>query len=323
MIRIGLLGASRIAQTAVLAPLGKTDAFVVTAVAARDVARARAYAEEHGVPAVADDYAALIRRDDVDIVYNGLPPSGHAEWTVAALEAGKAVLCEKPFALNAGEAAEMVAAAERTGKLLLEAFHYRHHVVMRRAKAIVDSGVLGRITGGAAKFAVPIANAPGELRWTASLGGGALMDLGCYSVHALRTLIGAEPQVISAKGRFVDGVDAEMTADLKFPGGIEARIFSSMVAKEATISSVTLTLTGEAGSLDIINFIAPQYGSRFTTTIDGVTTEEPVGGPTSYEAQLENLRAVMLDGETPVTGGRDAIANMTVVDAIYSASGRG
>jgi predicted dehydrogenase len=325
MIRIGLLGASRIAETAVIAPLAKSDAFVVTAVAARDARRAREYADKHGIPSIAEDYAALMRREDVDVVYNALPPSGHAEWTIAALEAGKAVLCEKPFALNAGQAAQMVAAAERTGNLLLEAFHYRHHAVIHRARAIVASGALGRITRGEANFAIPIPkpDTPGDLRWTASLGGGALMDLGVYPVHVLRTLIGAEPEVTGAKGRFDNGVDVEMSASLRFPNGIEAEISCSMVAREMSLDAINLTLTGEAGSLNIVNFLAPQFGCGFTTTIDGVTTVEPVEGPTTYEAQLDNLRAVILDGETPVTGGHDSIANMTVVDAIYGASGRG
>ncbi len=323
MIRIGLVGASKIAETAVIAPVGKSDAFVVTAVAARDTSRARAYAEKHGIAAVADDYAALMRRDDVDVIYNGLPPSGHAEWTIAALEAGKAVLCEKPFALNAGEAAQMVAAAERTGNPLLEAFHYRFHAVMHRAVAIVASGALGRLTGGEARFDIPFPKTPGELRWTASLGGGSLMDMGTYTIHALRTLIGAEPQVTSAEGQFIDGVDAEMAASLRFPGDIETKIHCSMVAKEVSLNSVSLSLTGEAGSMSIMNFLAPQRGCRFTTTIDGATTVEPVEGPATYEAQLEHLRAVMQDGAAPLTGGRDAIANMAVIDAVYSASGRG
>jgi predicted dehydrogenase len=320
MLRIGLLGASRIAGPAVMAPVSKSDAFVITAVAARDAGRARAYAEKHGIPGVADDYAALLRREDVDIVYNGLPPSGHAEWTIVALEAGKAVLCEKPFARNAVEAAQMVAAAERTGNLLLEAFHYRHHAVMHRAKAIVASGVLGRLTRGEANLGVTIRNTPGELRWIAELGGGGLMDLGCYPLHALRTLIGGEPQIIGARGQYVGGVDAEMSASLRFPGDVEAQIACSMVTPEV---SVRLTLAGQSGSLSIVNFIAPQYGSSFTTTIDGVITEESVEGAATYEAQLEHLRAVMLDGAAPLTGGQDAIANMVAIDAIYQAANHG
>jgi predicted dehydrogenase len=319
MLRIGLLGASRIAPTAVIAPVAKSDAFTVTSVAARDPARARAYAESHGIPSVADDYAALVRRDDVDIVYNGLPPAGHPEWTIAALEAGKAVLCEKPFARNAHEAAQMVAAAERTGGLLLEAFHYRHHAVMRRALEIVRSGALGRLVRGEGVFNVAIAKAPGELRWIAEQGGGGLMDLGCYPLHALRTLIGAEPEVVGAKASFEGGVDFDLSADLRFPGGVEASIACCMTPPRP---NAVVTLAGERGSMTIVNFLAPQIGCRFTTTIDGVTTSEATDGPTTYEAQLENLRAVMRDGLKPVTGGADAIANMSAIDAIYRAAGR-
>jgi predicted dehydrogenase len=319
MIRIGLLGASKIAPTAVIGPVGKSDAFEITAVAARDPARARAYAETHGIAGVSEDYAGLVRRDDVDVVYNGLPPAAHEQWTVAALEAGKVVLCEKPFARNADEARRMVGAADRTGNLLLEAFHYRHHRVMRRAEQIVASGALGRLTKGEGVFNVAIAKTPGELRWSVEQGGGGLMDLGCYPLHALRTLIGSEPEVESAEAEFVDGVDSRMSAHLRFAGGVEGSIACAMIAERP---SAALTLTGERGSMTIVNFLAPQIGCRFTTTIDGVTAEEPVEGPTTYEAQLEDLRAVMLDGVPQKTGGADAIGNMEAIDAIYRAAGR-
>jgi hypothetical protein len=114
-------------------------------------------------------------------------------------------------------------------------------------------------------------------------------------------------------------VDAEISSILYFPRGIEAKVACSMTTPQP---SAVLTLTGEKGSMTIVNFLAPQMGCRFTTNIDGVTTNEPVDGPTTYEAQLENLRAVMLDGVAPVTGGDDAIGNMTAIDAIYRAAGR-
>src|SRR5271165_5964752 len=147
-IRIGLLGASKIARGAVIAPARDDRRFVVHAVGARDRDRAAAYAEKYAIPNVAEDYAALVKRDDLDVIYNALPPVGHAPWTIAALEAGKPVLCEKPFARNAGEARAMVEAAEKSGLPLLEAFHYRFHNVIHRAEALLESGVLGRLTGG-------------------------------------------------------------------------------------------------------------------------------------------------------------------------------
>lgn len=319
MLRIGLLGASRIAPGAVLAPAAKRDDVQITCVAARDPHRAAEYAQAHGIAHVAADYGDLIARDDVDLIYNGLPPSAHLEWTVAALEAGKPVLCEKPFAMTATQARTMTQAAERTGQVLIEAFHYRFHNVIRRAEALVRSGALGTIHRAYAVFEAPIARTPDELRWRAELGGGGLMDLGCYPIHALRTLIGEEPQVREARGEFVDGVDVKMTAALAFPSGARAEIACAMVTDNR---AARLTLGGSKGRLEIINFLAPQLGCRFITTIDGETTEQPVDGPTTYEAQLDHVVDVMTKGATPLTGGADAVGNMAVIDGIYAAAGR-
>ena len=294
MLRIGLLGASRIAPTAVIPPAAGRDDVPITAVAARDPARAKAYAETHGIAAVAADYAELIARDDVDLVYNGLPPAGHLEWTLAALGAGKAVLCEKPFARNAAEAKTMVEAAERAGRPLIEAFHYRYHNVIRRAEEIIRSGALGQIHRASAVFQVTIPKDTGDLRWSAEQGGGALMDLGCYPLHLMRTLLGEEPQIREARGTFVDGVDASMTAALAFPSGARADISCSMVPE-----------TRDARA-----------------TIGGETVEHPVDGPSTYEAQLAHVVDVMAGKARPLTGGADAIANMAAIDAIYKLAGR-
>jgi predicted dehydrogenase len=317
--RIGLLGASKIARGAVIAPAKTNPDFEVVAVGARDAGRARAYADEHGIANVAGSYAELVARDNIDVVYNALPPAGHAEWTIAALEAGKTVLCEKPFAMNAAEARQMTDAAARTGRLLIEAFHYRFHNVIRRAEALTKGGALGRITRATAEFKGTIPRSPDELRWRRELGGGGLMDLGCYPTHALRTLLGGEPQVVSAEGRFEDGVDVELSAKLAFPDGVEASLACAMVAPGF---SAPLTIEGERGSLEIVNYLAPQIGCRFTTTIDGKTETQPADGPSTYEAQLLHLAEVLAGTAQPLTGGADAVANMTAIDAIYEAAGR-
>lgn len=318
-IRIGLLGASRIAPPAVIDPAREDGRFVIAAVAARDPERARAYAAAHGVGAVAADYAELVRRDDVDVVYNGLPPAGHARWTIDALEAGKAVLCEKPFARDASEARAMTDAAARTGHPLLEAFHYRFHRVIRDAEALIREGRLGRITRASAGFEVPIRRTPGELRWSREQGGGALMDLGTYPLHALRTLLGEEPMIDSAGGRFEDGVDAELSARLVFPSGAQAGLACSMVAERPM---ARLELIGDRGTLEIVNFVAPQRGCRFVVTIDGIAEERPTDGPSTYAAQLDHLHEVFTGGGPALTGGADAVAQMAAIDALYAAAGR-
>jgi predicted dehydrogenase len=319
VFRIGLLGASKIARTAIMAPVREDARFVVTAVAARDPERARAYAIDHGIASVAETYEALIGRDDVDVIYNGLPPAGHAEWSIAALEAGKAVLCEKPFARNANEARTMVAASTATGRPLLEAFHYRFHSVMRRAVDLVRGGALGRLQSGMAEFNVAVPRTADELRWRSDLGGGAMMDLGCYPLHAMRTLIGAEPEITDASGEFVDGADASMRAELMFPGGVGVAIACSMTMEKPV---ARLRLDGVRGRLEITNFIAPQVGCRFTTTIEGETADYPTDGPSTYAAQLDHLYEVLTGAIQPLTGGTDAIATMTAIDAIYGAAHR-
>lgn len=317
-LRIGLLGASRIAPRAVIEPaLARADV-AVTAVAARDRARARAFAEAHGLAAVADDYAALVRREDVDLVYNALPPAAHVEWTVAALEAGKAVLCEKPFAMDAAEAQVMADAARRTGGLLIEAFHYRHHRVMHDAVALVRSGALGRVLRGDGVFEVPIARTATELRWRAELGGGGLMDLGCYPLHALRSLLGVEPVVGSARAIFEDGVDAVLEVELSL-GDVPVRLACSMISPAPR---VVLTLEGEQGRMSIVNFVAPQIGCRFTLERDGVVEEQPTDGPSTYAAQLDHVARVLAGETAPLLSTDDAVANMRAIDAIYTAAGR-
>jgi len=317
-IGIGILGAARIAPKAAIEPARDNPEFQVVAVAARDRRRAEAFAAAHGIPAAADDYASLIARDDVDLVYVALPTCGHVPWSLAALNAGKAVLCEKPFAMNVGEACFAAEAAEKEGLPLIEAFHNRFHAVMKRAIAIVASGELGRLIEADALLDAPIPYTPTELRWSAPLaGGGALMDLGCYCVHALRTILGAEPQVVRAECAIEHGVDAATSAELAFPGGLAARIRTSMLKP----FSATLKIKGEKGSLFISNFLAPQMGCRFTVEAGGQTREEPTEGLSTYAAQLAHVADVMLRGATPLTGGADAVANMACIDAIYAKAG--
>jgi len=290
----------------------------VTAVAARDKAKAEAFAATHDIAGVADDYDALIHRGDVDVVYVGLPVAGHAEWTIKALEAGKAVLCEKSFCMDAAEAKAMVAAGENAARPLIEAYHYRFHKVLRRAEAIIRSGELGQLTSARASFDVTIAYNPDEIRWRADQGGGALGDLGCYPLHALRTLIGAEPVVLQSRIVEQHGVDASTWAKLGFDG-FEAEINCSMIPERREAS---LTITGERGQMDILNYLAPQIGCRFTVIVDGVTREEPVDGPTTYAAQLEHLVEVMTGRTKALTGGEDAIRMMTAMDAIKAKAER-
>ncbi|MBS0470759.1 MAG: Gfo/Idh/MocA family oxidoreductase [Proteobacteria bacterium] len=316
-IRIGILGAAKIAPPVVINPSKDNPDFEVVAVAARDPERAKAYAAEHGIPQVAKDYEALVRHPDVDLVYNALPPAGHAQWSIAALEAGKNVLCEKPFAMNAAQVKRMKDAADRTGRILVEAFHYRHHAVMHRAVALLRAGEIGRIESAEAFFDVPIPYRDGELRWIREQGGGALMDLGCYPIHCLRSLIGAEPKVLSASCEMEHDVDVTTAATLDFEG-VPAKLNTSMKSQRF---GATATIRGSKGTLEIQNFVAPQMGCRFTVTVDGAAREEPTAGAATYVAQLAELGDVLLRGKAPLISLESSLANMAAIDAVYAKAG--
>ncbi len=199
-LRIGTLGASRIAPAALINPARKNVLAEVVAVAARDQSRAEKYARKHNIPQVHTSYETLIADPNIDAVYNPLPNSLHAEWTNRALEAGKHVLCEKPLASNANEARQMAETADAQNRCLMEAFHWRYHAMAKKIIETVRSGEIGAIKHIAASLCVPYV-LPGDIRYRLDLAGGALMDLGAYTVSMLRHVSGEEPQVVSAKSK--------------------------------------------------------------------------------------------------------------------------
>src|SRR5690349_2634228 len=209
-IRIGVLGAAAIVPMALTNPARSVPEAKIVAIAARDPKRAEAFARRHRIPRVHHTYSDLLNDPEIEAIYNPLPNSLHAPWTIRALEAGKHVLCEKPFAANAAEAEEMARAAERSGRVLMEAFHWRYHPLFARARAILDAGEIGPVRHLEAHFCIPLP-LPNDIRFRKDLAGGALMDTGCYTVSVLRHLSGGEPEVIAARGWWTrGGVDRAM-----------------------------------------------------------------------------------------------------------------
>lgn len=317
-LRVGILGAARIAPMALLQPARRVGEATVVAVAARDAARARAFASRHGIPRVHAGYEALLADPDVEAVYNPLPNALHAPWTIRALEAGKHVLCEKPFAADAREAEAMAAAAARTGRVLMEAFHYRYHALYARMRGILDAGELGPVRHLEATFCIPILRRD-DIRWRADLAGGALMDTGCYTMSLLRHLAGAEPEVVSARAIWTrGGVDRWLTADLRFPGGRTARLTCALLS--ATLIRVSARVVGDAGTLGVINPIAPQFFHRLRVATTAGRRVERVAGEPTYDAQLRAFVAAVRDGASFPTDPPDAVANMRAIDAVYAAA---
>lgn len=314
-MRIGLLSASRISTSAVIEPAGKRDDVEIAAVGARSASRAERFAAAHGIPRFYGSYEELIADESLDAIYVSTPASLHATWAIAGVEAGRDVLCEKPFAGNAVDARRMVDAAVPTGRVLLEAFHWRFHAFAERMIEVV--GRLERPLTVEAEFSIPSPPRT-DIRYQLPLGGGALMDLGCYPIYWIRALLG-EPTTVDAEMEVtVDGVDDTTRGSMVYEDGSNARIVTSMVESEVIRY---LTARGANGTVHAENPLAPQEGNRISWDIDGSTGEEVVGGPSTYEAQLEAfVKAVTDHAPAPVTG-EDSVANMAVIDEMYRKAG--
>jgi predicted dehydrogenase len=321
ILRVGILGAARIAPAAMVKPARAVPAVSVDAIAARDPRRAREFASRHGIGRVHPDYATLLADPELDAVYNPLPNGLHAQWTLAALAAGKHVLCEKPFTANAAQAREVADAADRSGLVVMEAFHYRYHPLMARVLEILADGELGAVRHIEASLCFPVP-ARRDIRWQLSLAGGATMDAGCYPIHCLRTLGGSlgEPVVDSARAKLRSpGVDRYMTASFTFPGGATGRITASLWS--ARMLSLSARVRGEVGELRVFNYLAPSAYHRLTVRSGGRSRRERVPGEATYTHQLRAFAGAVLDGGPVLTDARDAVRTMSVIDNVYRAAG--
>ncbi len=234
IVRIGTLGCARITPQALIRPAKENDTVQVTAVASRDCTKAEAFAKKHGIPTVHKDYEALIQDPDIDAIYNPLPNSLHAEWSIRALRAGKHVLCEKPMASNAIEAEEMNRVATEEGKVLMEAFHWRYHPLAERVIELLKAKTIGDVSRIEATFCIPLPFR-NDIRYNPDLGGGALMDTGCYTVNILRHLMGEEPRVQSASAKKSSPtIDRFMEAELEFKKREKAAVEAALKDKTVT-----------------------------------------------------------------------------------------
>ena len=324
-LRIGTLGAAKITPMALLKPAKKVPEVAIAGIAARDRARAEKVASKHDIAHVYDSYDALIASPDIDAIYNPLPNGLHGKYTIAALEAGKHVLCEKPFTANAEEAEKVAAVAEKSGKVVMEAFHYRYHPLIARLLEIIASGELGEIKHIETRMCFPLPLLR-DIRYQLNLAGGALMDAGCYAVHQLRTLAGAEPEVASAKAKCIKPeVDRYMKAEMRFGDGRTGSIETSMLS--AKVFSMGGRVEGSLGAMKVTNMTGPQYFHRVVVETrdprSGVKArrKEKVEGEATYWYQLKAFAAAVQDGTPFPTTPADAIANMKVIDAVYRAAG--
>jgi predicted dehydrogenase len=319
MLRIGLLGAAKIAPAAIVAPAKSVPEVSLVAVAARSLDRAREFAARHGVPRVHDSYEAMIADPEIDALYIPLPNGLHGEWAIKAMRAGKHVLCEKPIAANAAEAEAMAQAAHETGRVLMEAFHYRYHPLAQRMADIVAGGELGEIrhVQSTMCFPLPLFN---DIRYNFSLAGGAMMDAGCYAVHMARLLGGPDPDVVSAVPQLRDAkIDRAMEAQLRFKSGATGTVSVSMWSWK--LLNISVRVTGSLGEMRVINPVMPQAWHRLTVKTAQMKRSENLGKRPTYLYQLEAFTEACLRGGPVLTSANDGVRNMAIIDAIYRAAG--
>lgn len=318
-LRIGVLGAAAIVPMALTSPAHGVPDVQIVAIAARDPKRAEAFARKHPIPRVHRTYNDLLNDRDIDAIYNPLPNSLHAEWTIRALRAGKHVLCEKPIASNTQEAEELATVARETGLVLSEAFAYRYHPLTARLKEIIANGEIGKVKHIEAQFCFLLPS-PNNIRFKYELAGGALMDCGCYPVSLIRFIAEAEPAVERAQARlFAPQVDHNMIADLSFADGRTAHLECGMLSPKLFRSF--LKIEGDKGRLRVISPFQPHWFNWLT--VQGIKGKysEMVRGENSYTLQLRAfVKAVR--GETKLnTDPTDGIGNMRVIDSIYEKAG--
>jgi len=318
-IRVGVLGAAAIVPMALTNPAQHVPEVQIIAIAARDPKRAEKFARRHRIARVHQTYDDLLADPEIDAVYNPLPNSLHAEWTIRALRAGKHVLCEKPFASNAREAIEMANAANETDKVLSEGFAYRYHPLTAHVREVMHSGGLGRIKEIEARFCflLPVLS---NIRFRYDLAGGALMDTGCYPISLVRYLMGEEPKVVDAKARLIKpDVDSRVETNLEFPHDIDARIVCDMLSPRLFDSF--LKVQGDAGELLVINPYHPHWFHWMTLRTSKNSWCGRIPGDNVYVLQLRAFASAIHSGTPLNTTADDAVNTMRVIDAVYEKAG--
>ena len=328
LLRIGTLGSSRICQPALIDPAVSVAGVTVTAVAARAESRAEAFALRYGIPTAYGSYQELLADPDIDAVYNPLPNSLHGPWTLGAIAAGKHVLCEKPFASNAQEAAQVADAASASGLVVMEAMHYRYHPLIRRLQDVV--GELGPVRHIRCWTNFVISD-EGDIRYDYALGGGALMDGGCYAIDCLRLLGPGEPEVTAAladpylrvPGRGPDRAgavaDRAMAVRLAFPGDATAWFESAFTLDGEFRADVHVSC--QHGHVWLRDFIRAHWGHLVAIKNGSVLADERGSGDTTYTEQLRAFAAAIAGAGDVPTSAEHAVATMRLIDDAYRAAG--
>lgn len=314
----GLLSTARI-NRALIPPLRVSPRNRLLAVGSRSQASAEAYAREWDIPKAHGSYEALLADPEIDVLYNSLPNHLHKEWTIKAVEAGKHVLCEKPIGLTPAEVDEMAAAAQKHGKVVAEAFMYRHHPQTLKVKELVESGAIGKLQLIRGSFTFRMKTEV-NIRLNPEMGGGSIWDVGCYPISYARYLAGAEPvEVFGAQVRGASGVDDSFFGQMKFPGEIYAQFDSGFRTPYRT----HLEVVGTEGTITVPSPFKPGLDESITLYREDKTERLPIPRQELYIGEVEDLADCILTGKTPRVTLADSRANVAAIVALLQSAQSG
>ena len=320
-IRWGVISTANIGRAAVIPAIQASRNGELAAVAGRDLAKTETFAAKLGIPKAYGSYGALLEASDIDAVYIPLPNSLHREWTLKAAELGKHILCEKPLGLTAQECLDMEAAADRNHVKLMEAFMYRFHPRTEKVLELVRAGQLGELRLIHSAFTFRLTR-PDNIRLRPELGGGSLMDVGCYCVNISRTVAGAEPVEIQALARWgQSGVDEQMVGTLRFANGLLAQFDSALTLERREVYELAGT---EAHLAVPAAFLPGAADAAFQVTRSrGSQEQHVIQGVDEYRLMAEHFADCILQDRPPRYPASEAAANMRVIEALFQSAREG
>jgi D-xylose 1-dehydrogenase (NADP+, D-xylono-1,5-lactone-forming) len=312
----GLLSTARI-NRALIPPLRASKRNQLVAVASRTQESADQYAREKKIPRAYGSYEALLADPEIDVIYNPLPNHLHAEWTIKAVEAGKHALCEKPIALNVDEVDAMQAAARKHGRVVSEAFMYRHHPQTLQVQELVKSGSLGTLKLIRGSFSYDLARG-GDVRLDPAMGGGSIWDVGCYPISYARSVIGEEPlEVFGWQVTGPTGIDETFIGQMQFEHDIYTQFECSFVIPFHAF----MEIIGSEGTLNIPNPFKPEENEKIYLTRGDKTETIKIQGQELYIGEVEDMADAILLGKEPRISLEDSRGNVAVIFALLE-SGR-
>lgn len=314
----GLLSTARI-NRALITPLQASQRNQLVAVASRSQETADTYAKEREIPRAYGSYEALLADPEIDVIYNPLPNHLHAEWTIKAVEAGKHVLCEKPLALNVHEVDAIQAAARKHGRVVAEAFMYRHHPQTLKVQELVRDGSLGtvKLIRGSFRY---VLSREGDVRLKPEWGGGSIWDVGCYPISYARSVLGENPlEVFGQQVTGPTGIDDTFVGQMRFANDVLAQFDSSFVIPFVAF----MEIVGSEGTLNIPNPYKPNENEKIYLTRDGKTEIIRIPGQELYIGEVEDMADAILLGKQPRVSLDDSRGNVMTITLLLESAQTG